>query len=263
MSYIRDKLLRKISLFVLTSAILGVVINSYVIYPSFTKLVQKNTEDKAIQVAKRISVNFFPKEGISPNTPTLSIINKLVNDFEFMKLKSFDSNGKIIFSTDSEEIGEVNKKEYFHTVVAKGSIYSKQAKKSSLSMEGQRVTTDVIEIYVPVMRAGTFVGAFEINYDISKDNRFLHQALFSSNLLSTGLLSLFLIIIFLILFRLDKIICLHKKNHEELEESYSGLNIAKIEIEKNHEDLQNAFEQISSLIQKVSTTQDVKLRFEN
>ena len=260
---IKDKFLKKIALFVLVSATAGFAINNYVIYPLFTSLVQKNTEGEAIRVAKHISVNFFPEESTASKIPPPSFINELKNDFELMKLKSFDSKGRTIFSTDPKEIGEINTRAYFQTVVAKGSVYTKLVQKSALSMEGKSVTTDVVETYVPVMRSGTFRGAFELYYDVSDENKAMKRALFSSNILATGLLALFISIIFLILFKLDKIICLHQKTNKDLGESYQELKRTKFQIEKDQADLQSAFEQISSLIRKVTTTQNVTLRFDN
>jgi signal transduction histidine kinase len=260
---LKDKFLKKIALFVLASAIVGYGINNTIIYPLFTHLVQKNTEAEAIRVANHIAVQFFPEESTSPQTPPPSYIRDLANDFEFAKLKSFDAKGTVLFSTDPQEIGEVNTKEYFHALVAKGSPYTKLVKKSALSMEGKSVKTDVVETYVPVMRNGAFLGAFELYYDVSNKNRLMKQALFSSNILSTGLLALFIGIIFLILFKLDKIICLHQKTNKDLEESYAELNSTKIQLEKNQADLQNAFDQIASLIRRVTTTQNVTLRFDN
>lgn len=263
MSYIKEKDLQKISLFVIVSAIVGVFVNNYFIYPSFTRLVQKNTENEAIRVAKHISTIFFPEENSPPQIPPPQVVDELANAFEFMKLKSFDPKGIIVFSTDADEIGEVNKNEYFHDIVAKGSIYAKLVKKSSLSLEGKSVIADVVEVYVPVMRNGQFVGAFELYYDVSLERGMLKRNLFSSNLLSTGLLFLFVLIILIIIVKLDKSISQHKETNKELEEAYLKLNISKSEIEKNHYDVQSAFDKISTLIKEVSRTQDVKLRFEN
>jgi hypothetical protein len=68
-----------------------------------------------------------------------------------MKLKIFNPAGEILYSTSPEEIGQINSKEYFHEVVAKGYPYTKVIKKDAKSLEGQKVTVDVVETYVPIM----------------------------------------------------------------------------------------------------------------
>ena len=83
------------------------------------------------------------------------------------KLKIFSSSGEILFSTDKKEIGQVNRKDYFIRVVAKGKPYTKTVRKNSETAEGIISKIDVVESYVPIMRQKKFAGAFEIYYNIS------------------------------------------------------------------------------------------------
>jgi diguanylate cyclase (GGDEF)-like protein len=72
-----------------------------------------------------------------------------------------------LFSTDPEEVGNVNRESYFWEIVAKGEVYTKVVWKEQESLEGQKMTSDVVETYVPLMTDGGFRGAFEIYYDIT------------------------------------------------------------------------------------------------
>ncbi len=100
------------------------------------------------------------------NTDALIEIEKIINAYELNKLKVFSRSGETIFSTDSEDIGKVNHKKYFHEIVANGNIHAEVVQKGTESLEGQKVTADVVETYVPRMTGDTFLGALEIYYDI-------------------------------------------------------------------------------------------------
>ena len=56
---IKNKGLRNIFLFALIAALLGMLLSTRFIYPSFIKLLVKNTEEEAVQIAKHISQMIF------------------------------------------------------------------------------------------------------------------------------------------------------------------------------------------------------------
>jgi len=262
---IKNRPLKKIFWFVLAAALLWLAVVNFVIYPSFTGLMVQNTEEEAIVTARHISHMMFSEEG-GPAliTPEITAgVEKLVHDFNLMKLKVFSADGTIILSTDPADIGRINKEKYFHDIVAQGGIKTELVRKDSASLEGQKVTVDVVETYVPVMRNNAFVGALEIYYDISDKNRALRKVMLSSHGLSIGLTIFFLIIIIAILLQLDRSLSDRKKAYLELEESNTALTLAKAVVEGNRNKLQDAFNRMSSLIQEVITTQNIHLQFEN
>ena len=158
-------------------AIIGVMgLSSYdllVISPKHTDLLVENTEEEALRAGAHLSFMLFGKdEGVitqeSLSNVNVQMIMEDIRRLVIQKLKIFSSSGEILFSTDRKEIGQVNRKDYFVQVVAKGTPYTKTVSKNSESAEGIISKTDVVESYIPIMRQEKFAGAFEIYYDISK-----------------------------------------------------------------------------------------------
>jgi diguanylate cyclase (GGDEF)-like protein/PAS domain S-box-containing protein len=158
-------------------AIIGVMgLSSYtllVISPKYTDLLVENTEEEALRAGAHLSFILFGKgEGAitqeSLSNVSVQMIMEDIRRLVIQKLKIFSSSGEILFSTDKKEIGQVNRKDYFVQVIAKGTPYTKTVSKNYETAEGIISKTDVVESYVPIMRQEKFAGAFEIYYDISK-----------------------------------------------------------------------------------------------
>jgi hypothetical protein len=96
-----------------------------------------------------------------------NIIETIRKNLNIIKIKVFSPSGEVIYSTEPKDIGIINKKEYFHEIVARGKNYAKVVQKDTRSLEDQLMKSDVVETYVPIMDADRFLGAFEIYYDIT------------------------------------------------------------------------------------------------
>jgi hypothetical protein len=92
-----------------------------------------------------------------------------------LKLRVFSPAGEIIYSTDPNEIGIVNEDRYFREVVARGSTYTKVVRKNQLSMEGERLTADAVEFYIPIMRGCSLAGVLELYQDITSKQKALEK----------------------------------------------------------------------------------------
>jgi ABC-type glycerol-3-phosphate transport system permease component len=158
--------------------------NAAFVYPSVTKLLTETITKDATSIAKHFMSTFegrtdeLTEESFDPQI--LEETNRLREDFGLTKLKIFSKSGKILFSTDCQEIGKMNNERYFQEVVARGGVYSKVVKKDSDSLEHQRMLVDVVETYVPWMKDGVFMGAFEIYYDITEKKQSLERLLLIS-----------------------------------------------------------------------------------
>lgn len=139
--------------------------------PSFTALITEDTEATAILVGTHIQEDIFPpgkpfaKNDLPPGFE--AEITQIVENFHLMKIKVFAPDGETIFSTETKDIGVMNEHDYFHQKVAKGRPFTKIVQKDGTSLEGQKVTRDVVETYVPAMAGDSFLGAFEIYLDIT------------------------------------------------------------------------------------------------
>jgi signal transduction histidine kinase/DNA-binding response OmpR family regulator len=165
----------------------------------------RNTENEAIRLANHLSSHVVERnEGEMTNDAFRSQLESLEQQFQLEKLKVFNSRGQVIYSSDSEEIGTVNTKSYFVEEVALGHIFSKVVEKDQQTLEGRTVSMDVIEVYVPIMVDGRFVGAFEIYYDITQRSIELDDLLSRSALIPVVAMVIFLLVIITILLQEDK-----------------------------------------------------------
>lgn len=153
--------------------------------PSYTQLSIERIEGEARRTARFlaglvISDNLeFKKDLFSKDVQEKLVANQKV--FHIEKIKIFSRKGEVLFSTDAQDLGIINDKDYFLNSVAKGNIYSKIVQKNTRSLEERLVERDVIEIYIPIVAENTFKGAFELYYDITPEKEALGSLFSQSN----------------------------------------------------------------------------------
>jgi diguanylate cyclase (GGDEF)-like protein len=171
----------------LVSLAIGIALPLYdvlVIFPAVSKMLVENARDDAIRVARHLSSLLIAESGGVNNAfstgTLLDEVKEPTEEFELVKVKIFADSGEILFSTDPDEIGLINRHEYFAEAVAKGEVLTKIILKEEKSLEGQTMHWDVVETYVPIMEDGEIWGAFEIYYDITAKKEQLDRLLFRS-----------------------------------------------------------------------------------
>lgn len=89
--------------------------------------------------------------------------------FDVIKIKAFSLGHRIIYSNDTNIIGEVDASNDSLKESLKGNIISKTATKDSFRdlANETRLDIDVVETYVPLYRGKDVVGAFELYRDIT------------------------------------------------------------------------------------------------
>jgi len=176
----------------------------FFIYPSFKDSLIQSTEENAIRSANHLSrlmsKDFFEFTKVGKISESFKKeVDIAVADFYLMKIKFFSPTGKIIFSTDSEDIGKINREPYFHETINTGQIITKIVKKGGFSLENEKIMLDVIETYVPVKQGEKYIGAFEIYYDITAQKTKLDDLLLKSSIVLLSVtLGLLAIIIFIL-----------------------------------------------------------------
>ena len=174
------------NLFILSilTVILLPTYNTAFVYPALMKLFTETMTKDATSIARHFMSMF--EGGTSELTKKsfdskkLKEINALKENFGLAKLKFISRSGEIIFSTDRKEIGDINTEVYFQEIAAQGKVYTKVVKKDSDSLEHERMSVDVVETYVPMLKDGIFLGAFEIYYDITEKKQSLARWLLIS-----------------------------------------------------------------------------------
>jgi hypothetical protein len=205
-SVLKNRLLRNILILAIIIVIALISYNVFFTIPSFSKLLINTTENDAVRVTKHIASSLLisEKNEIGKNSLNIQLlkeVGKIKEDFELMNLKVFSPSGEIVFSGDPNEIGGINQRRYFHDIVAKGKVYAEVVPKDKESLEGRKLTSDVLETYVPLMNDGRFLGAFEIYYDITDRRKQLNRLLSQSSTITFMLASGLLIAIILILYQ--------------------------------------------------------------
>ncbi len=208
--------------------------NYFVILPSFEKFLTKSTNDEAEKISKHFVKMFLSQKTIiNKNSIRYNFfgeIEDLKNDFGLVKLKIFSNSGEILFSSDPDEIGNLNLESYFHEIVAKGQVITKGIQKETNSLEGQLMPVDVVEAYVPLMNDGVFRGALEIYYDITARKQELDKLLSRSFALAYIIAICLLLTIVVILFIENKNISKRKKIEREREKLINELQEAVTKI---------------------------------
>lgn len=128
------------------------------IIPSFKEQVISNIIDNTTRLAFRVSKNVdfdnLKKDDLSKNFALDLTI------FKISKIHYFDKYGKVIYSTAKEKVNSEKTDSYFFDVIAKGKIYYEIEKSAERTL---------LEVYVPIIKNGSFQGAFELYYDITSE----------------------------------------------------------------------------------------------
>ncbi len=122
------KFLRNILIVSIITAVTLLISDVLFIYPSFTKMITKNTEEEVSKIANLMIHAFqdqieLPRGSLS--TEMTSELLDISRKLGLMKLQIFSKSGETIYSTASEDIGVIHKDRYFHEIVAKGKVYTK------------------------------------------------------------------------------------------------------------------------------------------
>jgi PAS domain S-box-containing protein len=181
---VSPKGLKHIFVIAFAIAVVFPLVAVYLIFPSFHTLLVGNTEDEAVRIARHLA-SFVVSESRVLKEPEeiQGSVENVRHEFVLEKVKVFSASGEIVYSTDPADIGKLNTEDYFREVVARGRTFTKVVQKDTRTLEDRIVTSDVVETYVPIMTDGTFIGAFEIYYDITRKNDMLNNLVLRSSLI--------------------------------------------------------------------------------
>jgi hypothetical protein len=202
---LRNRFLRNILLLTIFVIVGLVAYNFLLTTPSFTRLLINTTQNDAVRITRHLASSMLISETKEIDKDSLNVqlfkeVDKIKKDFELMNLKVFSPSGEVLFSSDPDEVGEINQNPYFQDTVAKGKVFAAVVPKDKDSLEGRKMTSDVLETYVPLMNDGRFLGAFEIYYDITDRKKQLDTLISHSSTVTIIFASGFLIAILLILY---------------------------------------------------------------
>lgn len=222
-------LLRNILLIVIILAAFLSLYNIFIIHPSFRRLLVQYTKNDATRAARYVSTTLAMSAGGIPveqfDVHLKNNLQQVESSFELIKLKIYTSDGMTIYSTDADDIGKVNKGEYFKEIAAQGSDQVLLVDRDTPSLEGVKVEADVVEVYVPLMlEDGTFSGAVEIYYDISKRKLLMDNLVFHSSTVLIALVGGLILVVLLLFLRESKVTKERRFARQEVQESQDKLS---------------------------------------
>jgi len=196
-----DNLQRLLLVLGVVSVILILTLSGVGIFRVSTEAVLSDAEDDAVRIARvMISQQYqylFSERGgdISLNTRELSIFDQQAKDFlhpfAIVKIKLFDLNREIIYSTDTNIIGMKVKNNTRLDRALRGEIDSKLETKDQVYdlAEEQLLDVDVVETYLPVYNsAGEIAGSLEFYLDVTRYRNDITRRVTSSILILATIL---------------------------------------------------------------------------
>ncbi|MCK5111405.1 MAG: HAMP domain-containing histidine kinase [Arcobacteraceae bacterium] len=188
--------------------ILSLISTKYII-PSFEEQIMLNIIDESKRVSNHlISVYNEDKD--------FSHMKRMKEDLNIEKIKFFDKKGLILYSTSKKDIGKINTNDYYHNIVAQGKVFYKIVKKGKKTLEGRQIDVDVAEVYIPIVKNGKFIYAFEVYYDINSKVKSFDKLILKIEIIHYFIVFLILIIVFIILFSASKLNIQEKATQKQL-----------------------------------------------
>jgi sensor histidine kinase regulating citrate/malate metabolism len=205
---INSNVIRAILFVSIAAVIVLPIYTVFFIYPMFSKLTIKHSENEAERIATHLASLLVTKNDMldQKSIPDdISIkINELKRVFDFLKIKVYSRSGEIIYSTNSEDIGVIHTGTEFEKIATKGSVSAKFRQKDTTSDEGETLTADVVETYVPIMSDERFIGAFEIYYHVKDRKERFDGVILSSSIKIFIAASCLLAVVILVSFKADR-----------------------------------------------------------
>jgi two-component system sensor histidine kinase/response regulator len=218
---LRHGFLRNVLLAILAVALALPAYSILVSYPAFNRQLISITEEQAVRLGRHLQRDLLGSDerldrGRLASSAFENEVHSRLADGLLVKLRVFDSTGRILYSTEPTEVGRVNDNDYFHSRVAVGEVLSNVVQKGGRAMDGTPMTLDLVETYFPIMLAGEFAGAFELYSDITGPKRRQDQLLWNSSLIMLAAVFAIVAVTTLVLNRAARSFDAHGKAMDEV-----------------------------------------------
>lgn len=117
-------------------------------------------------------------------------IADMVRDSDIAKLKLYNRQGKVVFSTDPKQLGEDKSNNSGFTSALNGKVFSELTHRDKFSAtEGERFNIDLVSSYVPVQQEEQVIAVFELYQDVTPLLAHLKKTLWQAMLIVLGVLA--------------------------------------------------------------------------
>ena len=139
-------------------------------FPAFRRQSEDIAIDQAITAAQLLAASLIGEEDQmlergSLNPDLLQRIEQVRRQGQILRLRLYSPRGEVVHSSQSGELGRINRDPYFQEIVIGHKAAAAQAGRGHPSLEGQYYPAEIIEAYVPVVRQGRLLGVLEIYYN--------------------------------------------------------------------------------------------------
>jgi len=195
-------LMRLMSWVAAVSLLVILTLAGYGIHRVFTAHVIHNAEETAVGLSELLSGEgrlLLDKSGqltlSAPNRERLDHrLRTLSAPFDVVKIKIYDTKGKILYSTDPGIVGQIDGGNPRLAKALAGQVDSRlESRETVLDLaEEQQFDVDVVETYVPILDDHQIAGCFELYMDVTRYREEIRRGV----LAATGLLALILVGVF-------------------------------------------------------------------
>jgi diguanylate cyclase (GGDEF)-like protein len=196
-------LLRLMTLVACISIIIIITVASFGIYEVFQQHIIRGAEEDAVSLSELILAHEGKNLAGARHQDRLSIpaqnlgrldrkFRSFLQPFNIIKIKIYDRDRRIIYSTDPSIIGRVDESNPRLENALAGQNDSKLETKETVTdlAEEQQIDVDVVESYVPIrFDQGEVLGCFEIYTDVSRYHGAINRGVLTSALLLTLILA--------------------------------------------------------------------------
>jgi len=217
---VQNILRKKKYLFIIALITLFSVSSHFILHKYVFEKFENTMMMYVLEESKKVGQHIPVHQDINKKNQIMNIaMEHIMEDFQIAKIKLFDKDGYVIYSTQKEDIGTKNKHKYFYENVQKGELYYKVVNKGEVTLEDEIIYKDVAEIYIPILKNGVFIGSSEIYYDISSKKHHLNQLIEKTDNLFIVVISTLQIIVLIMIYIASKSDML-KKLHEIQQRKY-------------------------------------------
>jgi diguanylate cyclase (GGDEF)-like protein len=171
--------LLKIILFISVTAVLMLPLYSFLfLSPAYNDIITTYSEKALINLASQMVNHEDLDFQISTDVPLPKTFIDKVNDIKetvgLWKVKVFTTEGVIVYSTDSSDIGNTTRKDFFPEMLLSGNPRTRIENKQLQKDNGKAEELHFIETYVPIFFDDKAIGAFEIYFDVTDIHNSIH-----------------------------------------------------------------------------------------
>lgn len=146
----------------------------------------------------------------------------LLNGADIAKLKLYNLQGKVVYSTDPAQFGEDKSLNAGFASALNGKVFSELVHRDQFSTtEGERFDVDLVSSYVPILRDEKVLAVFELYQDVTRETARMKAAWWQAMMIVLGVMLTLYVVQFMVLQRARSVI---RTQEAELEEANRSLD---------------------------------------